>query len=469
MSFEFTVNQDNINKFAELSGDYNPLHVDELYARKTMFGKQMVHGIYQLMMCLEVFAQKSKKQIFINDIKAKFKNGLEIDEIASIKINKKSDNKVEMEVLNSSSKTITKINFSYQKQDFILNKSMPTSFGSELNIPDNFTKKDCSESLNYSQDLMEQCFPSVAKYINPNNISVLLTSTRIIGMKYPGLHSIYNALSLKFNIDDETQDKLYYDVFKETGFDIVTISLNENNQKISGELKSIIRPQLPEPKSTAEIKKMIKENMFKGQKALIIGGSRGIGLQCLKMLALGGAETLFSYYKNQDDAVKIKDELKLNDYNTSFFQLDIQNLSKESLKIIEQFAPTHLYYFATPHIINNNKNLSMEIFQNFSNYYIFALDKLINSVNTLEGVFYPSSTAITDLPSGMIEYAFAKSAAELYAEFLRQKRKIKIFNPRFPRIETSQTLSLLEVKALKPEDILKTELDNFLKHLTPDF
>lgn len=34
-----------IRKFAEVSGDYNPLHLDEEYAASTRFGKRIAHGM----------------------------------------------------------------------------------------------------------------------------------------------------------------------------------------------------------------------------------------------------------------------------------------------------------------------------------------------------------------------------------------------------------------------------------------
>jgi len=39
--------------FAELSGDYNPLHTDPLVARRTQLGECVAHGIYVLLWALD--------------------------------------------------------------------------------------------------------------------------------------------------------------------------------------------------------------------------------------------------------------------------------------------------------------------------------------------------------------------------------------------------------------------------------
>ena len=41
----FAVTESVIEKFAEVSGDDNPLHLDEIYAAETAFGERIAHGM----------------------------------------------------------------------------------------------------------------------------------------------------------------------------------------------------------------------------------------------------------------------------------------------------------------------------------------------------------------------------------------------------------------------------------------
>jgi len=41
---KMVVSDEKITTFAELSGDYNPVHMDAEYAATTMFGKRIAHG-----------------------------------------------------------------------------------------------------------------------------------------------------------------------------------------------------------------------------------------------------------------------------------------------------------------------------------------------------------------------------------------------------------------------------------------
>jgi 3-hydroxybutyryl-CoA dehydratase len=45
-SLRRTITQDDVNQFARITMDTNPLHLDEEYAKQTRFGGCIVHGIF---------------------------------------------------------------------------------------------------------------------------------------------------------------------------------------------------------------------------------------------------------------------------------------------------------------------------------------------------------------------------------------------------------------------------------------
>jgi len=44
-SYTRTIAERDINAFADASGDYSPLHMDEAFARTTTFGQRVAHGL----------------------------------------------------------------------------------------------------------------------------------------------------------------------------------------------------------------------------------------------------------------------------------------------------------------------------------------------------------------------------------------------------------------------------------------
>ncbi len=57
-SFRKTVTDEDIVRFADISGDVNPVHLDEAYAEKTMFKGRIAHGMLSAAFISTVFGTR---------------------------------------------------------------------------------------------------------------------------------------------------------------------------------------------------------------------------------------------------------------------------------------------------------------------------------------------------------------------------------------------------------------------------
>lgn len=54
----FSLSQAQVNAFAEVTGDHNPLHIDAEYAANTVFKKPIVHGIFGISIFSKILGMK---------------------------------------------------------------------------------------------------------------------------------------------------------------------------------------------------------------------------------------------------------------------------------------------------------------------------------------------------------------------------------------------------------------------------
>lgn len=57
-SFSLIITENMVKNFAELTGDNNPIHTDEEFAKKTIFRKRIVHGAFQNSLISALLATK---------------------------------------------------------------------------------------------------------------------------------------------------------------------------------------------------------------------------------------------------------------------------------------------------------------------------------------------------------------------------------------------------------------------------
>ena len=82
------IKQPQLEAFATLSGDYNPVHLDSEFAKNSYFGAQIVYGIYQVFYALNHALKSCKQPYTLESIQANFHAPLFINTPFSLKVEK---------------------------------------------------------------------------------------------------------------------------------------------------------------------------------------------------------------------------------------------------------------------------------------------------------------------------------------------------------------------------------------------
>ena len=434
----------NINDqiaFAEISGDYNPLHLDKIVARRSMFGDVIVHGMHLVLWALNV-QESSKNYKSISKIKVNFFNGVFLEN--EITYRWQNNNEKTLGNIFINKKKILKIEITWSslsnKNNFPLDSCPPKELSNDLDLKNH---KKGWEYLNlfFPMEKVKRLFPNILEKTNPLQISTLLSTTRLIGNKCPGLNSIFTKLDIDFKKKNQISNFQYQLSSFDDRFGLANIIFKSPNSE--GSLNAFERPKPIIQKSYKFVKNNIKSSEFKGIRSLIVGGSRGLGELATKILCAGGSIVTSTYFSGVKEAEEIKEEIisQGGEINFKFFDTRADNTFYD-------FGEYDLLiYMATPFISSSKKGeFDQKIFKNFCDYYIFGFSNLCNflSQRSKLRVLYPSSIYINQIPLNMGEYSAAKAAGEILCLFLEKSNpNLKIHIPRFNKLETDQTSSIL--------------------------
>ena len=95
-SFSKTVSETDIYLFAGITGDFNPAHVNEAYAKTTRFKRRIAHGVIPLSLCGPVVGMKMPGPgTIVIDLYARFVRPTYIGDTitATVKVIEKIDEK----------------------------------------------------------------------------------------------------------------------------------------------------------------------------------------------------------------------------------------------------------------------------------------------------------------------------------------------------------------------------------------
>jgi len=457
-----TFNLNDQQAFADFSGDINPIHLSDVYARKTPPGQVIVHGINSLLWALDSFQQCSYNITY--QMSVRFLQPIQLNEtiycyyIAKDKI---------IEISNASVVFLRiKLSGDVYRPACEGRESIYSHQLSKLQIVElDFNQIESSQLLNFFQtadpNYVDELYPALLEHIGGSLICQIACLSSVVGMQVPGLHSIFASASLDLQ---ESSSKNSIQIVKtDRRFGLVDLKVQSSG--IQSKLRTIVRPKPTQSLSLDDISKKISKHVSKrfavGENVLIIGGSRGLGCYVVKILALLGASVTFTYSKGEKDAQLLKDELSNSNISVDFLHFDIKNPDVSSLFVNH---PDYIFYFPTPKIfVKRSKCFEEKLYDDFKLFYVDGFQSILDQcfANSVKGVFYPSTVAIEESAKDLPEYIKAKLEGEDLSDQFNGSNKATVFVSRLPRTLTDQTTTNLSIINEDPFDVLMPILQEF--------
>jgi NAD(P)-dependent dehydrogenase (short-subunit alcohol dehydrogenase family) len=291
-------------------------------------------------------------------------------------------------------------------------------------------------------------FPALAETQLPDALAALLASTRVVGMKVPGEHSVFLQLDLVFEPQPENSGPFTYRV-AEYRKSSQRLGIAIAGAASHGMLWALVRPAPVAQPDMAVVRQQISPGRFRGQRVIVIGGSRGLGEIAAKVLAAGGAEVALSYRLGGDDAKRVTADIAAGGGRALAFQLDTGSPDWEQNLTANCPHYTHLCYFPTPPIVGGDgSTFNGELFAKFCDVYVAGFVNVAQWLAKQNGgqfaLFNASSVYVEAPPLRQLEYAAAKAASEACCRWLAAAYpKSRVYAARFPRLNTDQTASFL--------------------------
>jgi hypothetical protein len=451
-------------RFASVSGDRNPMHVDALLARRTQAGAPVVHGIHLLLWTLDSLAAAQPDLAPLHGLRVQFSKFVYLNEQVDAILAQQGPAGARLNIsVDGAPRLKLSMDFGSPAENCPGWSSMPLEPVPFLQEPLNLTLEQISSrsgSLAFHRPLGDAgaMFPAAAKWLGARFIAALASSTYLVGMVCPGLHSIYSELSVGLCSEPVPQDSL---AFRVTEVDPRFRSVEQEivGGGLTGTVRSFARTPPVRQATMASLAGLVAPQEFAGSLALVVGGSRGLGELTAKLVATGGARVIVTWRTGRDDAEKVAQEIRAAGGTCETLAYDVAKPSAEQLTSLAD-APTHIYFFATPPIFRPQTEIfAPDRLQEFLTYYVDGVWKLAQILRARQpklSVFYPSTVFVEERPKGMTEYAMAKAAGEvLCADINTSLSPMHVTVSRLPRLPTDQTTS---VTAMEMDNPIETML-----------
>ncbi len=398
-------------KFAKISGDKNPLHLNYKFASKFFVKEPIVHGMNVVIMALTKFINKSKKKIFVKKLQINFINYIHASEEFELKFTRnnilvynKLNNKIKINIIYSK----------YSKKITPLDRALKKKF-------------------------------NIKNLINNSILNELLFISYYAGTVKPGIGALINKVNLDFENSKILGNKKKINVKRKLK-NFFTINYLNKHYKVNI-LANKLKPFTFQNSKTGINSYSL--NKIKSKKILIFGSSSDIAKRLL--------------------IKKIKKKCKILNYSfrINFNNPKISSIEKQKLtKFCKINRPDFIFYLSSAPIYNGSLKENRFLFKFYKIIYVDYFKILLQIIkkNDLScKIFYPSTIALDNFQfyKRLECYLLAKKIGENLCKKDLYKSYVKFF--RIPQLISRSNYNLFGYYEGKKLSIIDNYINKFFK------
>lgn len=300
-------NSDDLIRFSKLSGDFNPIHLDPVYASRTQFRQPIVYGVLLL---LSSICQQKQSPIILDTLTIKFLGPAFLDE----KLTASSTDHMGQTLLTikQRNRTVISANFSWSSKHLVsphlVQRSTHHSSKPIDHNLDDITIGEIHEEPIYLSSFYSNEESVRFGAIHSFQLAILLAITRHVGMNVPGKYGTLMHLTINFSNLANSKSLSFLTRQVSTATRMVRQEILDDSGHSTGVVDALI---LHRPATLTSIcsKKSTLKLPLKQKTVLITGASRGLGRAYAELFASQGANLILQYINNRSLTIELQNAL----------------------------------------------------------------------------------------------------------------------------------------------------------------
>jgi NAD(P)-dependent dehydrogenase (short-subunit alcohol dehydrogenase family)/acyl dehydratase len=442
----------HLQRFADASGDRNPLHTDEVFARATPYGRPIAQGALVTIAALAVTDPDALERL--DTLHVQFKHAVLPDEEYTASLLDSEPDGARIELTHEGRLAVT-ISCTFGREEplprvvtqpgAVLRRSPAQPAMQELAAESASVEEPYSADLDALGRLAEELG---AAHVPQSVLLWLAAASYTVGMVVPGEHAVFVGARIASTTSERSGvlEGSVTTVDERTGLVNLELALYAQQESASMTLQTFFRPPVPPPDRGSLGRYLAPSSKLAGSNVLVVGASRGLGAAVSGALATQGATVWAAFALSVPHVERLRSEFGEDRIQSLRFDASDPSQVRAAFATLRERAGAldGVVLCAAPPIYETSMHpaASESTLRFVHTSLAMTLSPLAESLPVVspEGwIVVVSSSAIENPPEVWPHYVIAKSAVEGAAAYARRFTSARVLVARPPTMWTEST------------------------------